>query len=86
MFIKRFLNSLRQKVAIITQIILPLLLVLFGFLLAAVSDTKSDDPARTLTLAMLKDKEDVFTFFADFQTNKSLSAKMETVSIVLKTD
>ena len=68
MFIKRFLNSKRQKGAAITQIILPIILVVFGLALMSSSTVDGNDPPRELSLSMLKTKEaKLTTFFADFR-------------------
>eukprot|EP00111_Clytia_hemisphaerica_P020496 TCONS_00060371-protein len=68
MFIKRFLNSKRQKTAAITQIVLPIFLVVCGLALMSSSNVDEDDRSRELTLSMLKEKEATLTtFFADFR-------------------
>ena len=69
MFIKRFLNSKREKKAVITQIILPLLVTLLGLVLAQTSPTQKEDPARLLSLANpLKPGTTGVAYFADFRT------------------
>ncbi|XP_047137876.1 phospholipid-transporting ATPase ABCA3 isoform X1 [Hydra vulgaris] len=68
MFIKRLLHSIREKKAVFTQIILPLLLVLIGLLLVTSSkNTQTDDPLLKLDLSMLKDRSSsLVAYFADY--------------------
>ena len=56
MFMKRLLNSLRQKKAIITQILIPVVLVLISCLLSISSNPQEEDPKLVLQLSMLKEK------------------------------
>ncbi|XP_073229976.1 phospholipid-transporting ATPase ABCA3-like [Porites lutea] len=79
MFLKRFLNSKRDKKAIITQLVLPLLMVLFGLLLITSIPTRTNDPPRVLKLSNLS-VDDVFTkaFFADYR-NVSSDVKQGTL-------
>ena len=82
MFLKRFLNSKRDKKAIITQLVLPLLMVLFGLLLITSIPTRTNDPPRVLKLSNLS-VDDVFTkaFFADYR-NVSSDVKQETLKVL----
>lgn len=74
MFIKRFLNSKREKKALITQIVLPLLLVLVGLLLSMSGKSQDDDPKRLLNLNMLNvESESLSAFFADTSANENSS-------------
>ncbi|XP_070574890.1 phospholipid-transporting ATPase ABCA3-like isoform X2 [Ptychodera flava] len=67
-FIKRLLHSKRDKKAIITQLVVPLVFVLFGLLLLVLVPYFGDDPPRTLTLHnMSRENEDAFTYFADLR-------------------
>lgn len=77
MLIKRFLNSKREKKLVLTQIILPLLMVLLGLLLIkTLQEPNTDEPPRVLTLSHLSIKDVPNTgFFADFRLNASTSAK-----------
>ena len=81
MFFKRFLNSKRDKKAIITQLVLPLFMVLCGLLLITSIPTRTNDPPRVLKLSNLS-IDDVFTkaFFADYR-NVSSDVKQETLKV-----
>ncbi|XP_020609398.1 ABC transporter A family member 6-like [Orbicella faveolata] len=72
MFIKRFLNSKRDKKAIVTQLVLPLVMVLFGLLLITSIPTRDNDPPRVLKLSNLS-VDDIYTkaFFADYRNLSS---------------
>ena len=84
MFVKRFLNSKREKKAVVTQIVLPLLLVLCGLLLSVSRNTQEDDPSLKLSLEMLKDKSDGLTaFYADFTNYTTDKSLMKQVIIIL---
>ena len=82
MFIKRFLNSKREKKAVITQIVLPLLLVLCGLLLSVTQDSQDDDPKLILSLSKLKGKSNQLTaFYADLSSSsKQNKLLLKTVS------
>ena len=72
MFIKRFLNSLREKKAIITQILIPVVLVLIGCLLSISSNPQQEDPKLALQLSMLKEKsEALYGYHVDYRQNIS---------------
>ena len=84
MFMKRFLNSKRDKKAIITQLVLPLVMVLFGLLLITSIPTRDNDPPRVLILSNLSvDGVHTKAFFADFR-NLSSAAKKETLKVILQ--
>ena len=78
MFIKRFLNSRREKKLVVTQIILPLIMVLLGLLLIKASEdrTRENEPPRVLKLSNLSiaGKPNI-GFYADFRPNETASAK-----------
>lgn len=83
MFMKRFINSKRQKAAVVTQIILPLSLVICGLALMMSSATVKDNPSRALKLDMLKDKESsLTTFFADFRNGVPQDSRLREVKRV----
>lgn len=85
MFMKRFLNSKRDKKAIITQLILPLVMVLFGLLLITTIPARDNDPPRVLKLSNLSvDGVHTKAFFADFR-NLSSAAKEETLKVIILT-
>lgn len=77
MLIKRFLSSKREKKLVLTQIILPLLMVLLGLLLiTTLQEPNTDEPPRVLTLSHLSiDNVPNTGFFADFRFNATSSAK-----------
>ena len=81
MFIKRFLNSKRDKKAIFTQLVLPLVMVLFGLLLITSIPTRENDPPRVLKLSNLS-VDDIYTnaFFADYR-NLSSAEKSATFKV-----
>ena len=63
MFLKRFYNSLRYYVAVITQLILPLIFLILALLIVKIPSVKPrDDPRRVLTLShsSLSDTAEVF--------------------------
>ena len=68
LFVKRFLHSLRNWRAIITQVVLPILFVIFGLVLVeTVPEVTSEDEQRQLSMrqsALLDDN--ILTFFAEF--------------------
>lgn len=83
MFVKRFLNSKRDKKAIVTQLVLPLLMVLFGLLLKTSIPTRENDPPRVLKLSNLSvDEVPTRAFYADFR-GKSSDAKQQTLEVVI---
>ncbi|XP_057304734.1 phospholipid-transporting ATPase ABCA3-like [Hydractinia symbiolongicarpus] len=82
MFIKRFLNSKREKKAVLTQIVLPLLLVICGLVLSKSSNSQEDDISRQMSLSMLKGKSDVLTgYYSDFSSSpQSLKNRMKNMA------
>ena len=80
MFMKRFINSKRQKTAVVTQIILPLFLVICGLSFMLSSTTVQDNPSRALKLSMLKAKESsLTTFFADYRSGAAQDTTLKEV-------
>lgn len=76
MFLKRFLNSKRQKKALITQIVIPIGLLLLGFILSTAQSTQQDDPLRKLSLNMLKEEDvDLIGFHSDTSKTAALEKK-----------
>lgn len=77
MLIKRFLNSKREKKLVLTQIILPLLMVLLGLLIIkTLQEPNKDEPPRVLTLSHLSIDDVPNTgFYADFRVNATSSTK-----------
>ena len=81
MFMKRFLNSKRDKKAIITQLVLPIIMVVFGLLLITTIPTRENDPPRVLKLSNLSvDGVHTKAFFADYR-NMSSSKKTATFEV-----
>jgi hypothetical protein len=52
MFKKRYLYSRRHKIAIISQLLMPLIFTLFALISAEVIPKPEDSPPRVLTTAM----------------------------------
>lgn len=71
MLLKRFLNARREKKLVLTQLILPFLMVLLGLLLIKIlQEPNKDEPPRVLNLSNLSIKEVPNTgFYADFREN-----------------
>ncbi|XP_066289391.1 phospholipid-transporting ATPase ABCA3-like isoform X2 [Branchiostoma lanceolatum] len=71
MIVKRFLSAKRDKKALITQLILPLLFVLLGLLVSITFPARSSDPARELNFANASANEQTTGLFADLRTQNS---------------
>ncbi|KAK3732015.1 hypothetical protein QZH41_016886 [Actinostola sp. cb2023] len=89
MLIKRFLNSKRDKKAVIIQLLLPLVMVLFGLLIINSKPPNESEPPRLLTLSNLSTGgTNVHAFYADFnQPKKSMTAAkdyLKTVKVDVK--
>ena len=79
MFMKRFLNTKRDKKAVITQLIIPILLIILGLILQEYINSYQDDPALTLQLSKLlgkKNQDSSHGYYAD--TRASVSANEKT--------
>ncbi|XP_077864744.1 phospholipid-transporting ATPase ABCA3-like [Saccoglossus kowalevskii] len=69
-FIKRLLHSKRDKKAIVTQLMLPLVFVLFGLLLMVIAPLASEETLRTLTLHNIsRENPDARVFCADLRSD-----------------
>ena len=67
MFLKRFYNSLRYYVAIITQLILPLVFMFLALVLIKIpNNTLGDQPRRLLTLHNSALSRNITAFWAQF--------------------
>ena len=67
MLLKRFYNSLRYYVAVITQLILPLVFMLFALILIKIpNDTLGEQPSRLLTLQHSALSRNTTAFWAQF--------------------
>ena len=67
MFMKRFYNSLRFYVAIITQLLLPLVFILFALILIKIPNPElGDQPRRLLTLKNSALSKNATAFWAQF--------------------
>ena len=73
MFLKRYYNTLRFWQAIITQLILPLLFVLFGLiLLVTLPNDNENDPSRQLRIDnSALDPNNRILFYAEFGNGPS---------------
>ena len=73
MFLKRYYNTLRFWQAIITQLILPLLFVLFGLILAVtLPNLNETDPSRQLRIDnSVLDPNNRILFYAEFGNEPS---------------
>ena len=74
LLLKRFLNARREKKLVLTQLILPFLMVLLGLLLTMTDKTYQEpsksEPKRVLNLSHLSIKGDSnIGFYADFRPN-----------------
>ncbi|XP_048579731.1 phospholipid-transporting ATPase ABCA3 isoform X2 [Nematostella vectensis] len=77
MLVKRFINSKRDKKSVVTQILLPMVMVLFGLLIMNTGGARGNDPARLLNLKNLStDGVNTKVFFADFR-NRSNTAQAQ---------
>ncbi|XP_070574888.1 phospholipid-transporting ATPase ABCA3-like [Ptychodera flava] len=90
MFIKRFLNSKRDIKAVVTQLLLPLLFILFGLLVEVVNEPTASDPPLELTLSNLTSVEigNLRGYHADLRGNnqslmlfRDLDSYLSTVSM-----
>ena len=67
MFLKRFYNSLRFYMAVITQLVLPLIFILLALTLIKIPDPNlGDQPSRLLTLKNSALSRNITTFWAQF--------------------
>ena len=86
LFVKRFLHSLRNWRAIITQVVLPILFVIFGLVLVeTVPEVTSEDEQRQLSMrqsALLDDN--ILAFFAEFGSGSPIfKVHYSTIHILL---
>ena len=69
-FIKKFLNSLREKTAIITHILILVVLVVLGCLLLLSRNPQQDGPKLALQLSALKKKsKPLYGYHVDYRQN-----------------
>ena len=72
MFTKRFTNSKREKKAVFTQLLLPLVIIIGGLALTKVTSLPAQHPPLTMDLSMLsKSGENTYAYVADYRTNQS---------------
>ncbi|XP_078609223.1 phospholipid-transporting ATPase ABCA3-like isoform X2 [Branchiostoma floridae x Branchiostoma japonicum] len=83
MILKRFLSAKRDKKALITQLILPLLFVLLGLLVSITFPARSSDPARVLNFANASANEQTTGLFADLRTQNSSGNMFQHLSTYL---
>ncbi|XP_019855200.1 PREDICTED: ATP-binding cassette sub-family A member 3-like [Amphimedon queenslandica] len=75
-FLKRFYNSLRFWVAIIWQLIIPLLFVLWGLILGVTNTGfNADDPSRVLTIENSALSDNRTFFYAQFGDSSLFSSR-----------
>nr|XP_006815639.1 PREDICTED: ATP-binding cassette sub-family A member 1-like [Saccoglossus kowalevskii] len=68
-FVKRLLHSKRDKKAIVTQLLLPLIFVIFGLLLLVLSPNATEETIRLLNLRNLSaENPDASVFYADLRS------------------
>ena len=84
MFLKRFYNSLRFWQAIITQLILPLLFVLFALILAVtLPNINENDPPRALNVEnSALDGSAQLLFYAEFGAEPNAVFDFEVSSVL----
>lgn len=74
MIIKRFYNTLRFYGALFSQLLLPLLFVIFGLVVVVtVPNTQADDIPRALRVNTSGLSDTNFVFFAEFGGSLNLS-------------
>ena len=85
LLIKRFLHSLRNWRAIITQLIMPVLFIALGLsLVYSVPGTSSLDPKRSLSLrSSAIDDEDIRIFHAEFGNGNPIFQVRQIYSTVI---
>eukprot|EP00058_Branchiostoma_floridae_P014356 XP_002599844.1 hypothetical protein BRAFLDRAFT_95534 [Branchiostoma floridae] len=83
MILKRFLSAKRDKKALITQLILPLLFVLLGLLVSITFPARSSDPARVLNFANASANEQTTSLFADLRTQNGTGSLFQHLSTYL---
>ena len=66
MFLKRFYNSLRYYIAVFTQLVLPLIFILYALILIKIPPPIRDAPRRELTLRKSALSNNVTAFWAQF--------------------
>ena len=67
MFLKRVYNSLRYYIAVVTQLVLPLIFIILAlFIVKIPSNTPRDDPRRVLTLRHSSISDTAEVFLAEF--------------------
>ena len=84
MFLKRVYNTIRFWQAIFSQLILPLLFVLFGLILAVtLPNVNENDPSRSLTVQNSGlDSSERILFYAEFGENPSSVFEFEVSSLL----
>ncbi|EDO48951.1 predicted protein [Nematostella vectensis] len=86
MLVKRFINSKRDKKSVVTQILLPMVMVLFGLLIMNTGGARGNDPARLLNLKNLStDGVNTKVFFADFRNRSNTAQAQATLQVLTDT-
>ena len=83
MFLKRFYNSLRFYSALVSQLILPLLFVLFALIVIVTAPARQDDdqPRAMLIRNSAQTPDNRTTFFAQFGGSLDLSVRGRVVRL-----
>ena len=77
MFKKRLINSLRDKKAVITQFLLPLIMTIIGLTLAKIVPSVEDEPSRLLNFRNLSvDGKLTVVFLANFTSNPKFTLQV----------
>ena len=77
---------MREKKALITQILIPVVLVVLGCLLSISTNPQREDPKLALQLSMLKEKsEALYGYHVDYRQNisqveRDIFVKVETLN------
>ncbi|XP_077983375.1 phospholipid-transporting ATPase ABCA3-like [Glandiceps talaboti] len=87
MFVKRFYNSKRDVKAVITQLFLPLLFILFGLLVEVTNNPSQADPPLELKLSDLTDSQltNLEGYYADLRSNGQQEMLFQNVETYLST-
>ena len=71
LFLKRFLNARREKKSILTQLFLPLTVLLCGLLINAATSSTKDMPSLALDLSIMSEPgTKTYALVADYRTGQ----------------
>ena len=78
MFMKRFIHSKRNKTAVITQLILPILMTIFGLALGKAVPRIKNEPSRELNFKNLSvDGRQTYTLYASFSQHTHVTFQVQ---------